>query len=160
MVRVAAASRKKKPLFRLLSLIAVSWVLIAIFAFDIFKHIDRRHGKPPIARRTAREARGVCVSSRTVQAEEPSGDDEDQEQAASAQTTDLVGDATKAYTAAKSRESIPALGRIWPQPDDCKKWPSISWKRHSRRLTPCRRCGYKNWKLAATPKRPRRPSRS
>ena len=61
-----------------------------------------------------------------------------EEQAASAQTTDLVEDATKASeravgvcfrswtiadcgTAAKARESTPALGRIWPQPDKLQK---------------------------------------
>ena len=152
----------------------------------------------------------MCVISRTAQAEEPSeqgegGDDEDQawfvcpfgvcsdfaskaarkdveEQAASAQTTDLVEDAPKAseravglrfcslkshcrlwplpllvqgeqlqktaleneapaktanrcvWQMANARESTPALGRIWPQPDDYKHWPSMSWKRHRRRL--------------------------
>ena len=186
------------PLFsRKLGPFSCGQVLIVNFVlFEcLFAELFRRHGKPPLARRTARDARGVCVSSRTAQAEEPSeqggGDDEDQawfacpfrvcsdlaskaarrdveEQAASAQTTDLGEDATEASeravgvcfcswtiadcgTTTKARESTPALGRIWPQPDKYKKWPSMSWKRRSRLLqrrsrwlTPCRRCGYKN----------------
>ena len=94
----------------------VNFVLFDCLPAELF----RRHGKPPVARRTAREARGVCVSSRTAQAEQgEGGDDEDQawfvcpfrvcldfaskaargdveEQAASAQTADPVEDAPKA----------------------------------------------------------------
>ena len=53
----------------------VNFVLFLCLPAELF----RRHGKPPVARRTAREARGVCVSSRTAQAEQgEGGDDEDQ----------------------------------------------------------------------------------
>ena len=37
-----------------------------------------------------------------------------------------------ANTAAKARESTPALGRIWT--NESEDWPSMSWKRHRRRL--------------------------
>ena len=184
----------------------VNFVLFECLPAELF----RRHGKPPVARRAAREAGlrecGARVVSRTAQASEPSESEDDEDKARFVRPFRLCSDfASKAArrerqtnldhrrlwpvpagagraaakgssgegggssqnrkqmcsanTAAKAHKSTPALGRIWPQPDDYKKSPSISWKRHSRRLTPCRRCGYENFKTA-TPKRPRRPSRS
>ncbi|CAE7345580.1 unnamed protein product, partial [Symbiodinium sp. CCMP2456] len=110
MARVSAASRKKKPLFRLLSLMALSWACLQTaqplwaLAGPIVSCSSRSSSSTSSSISTGphRQLRPLRVSPRRAlpEVEEPSGDDEDQEQAASAQTTDLVEDATKASESA------------------------------------------------------------
>ena len=113
----------------------VNFVLFECLPAELF----RRHGKPPVARRAAREAGlrecGARVVSRTAQASEPSESEDDEDKARFVRPFRLCSDfASKA--ARRERQTNLDHRRLWPVPAGAGRAAAKGqlWRR--RRLQP------------------------
>ena len=133
--------------------ISCGQVLIVNFVLfeSLLAELFRRHGKPPVARRTARGGarsaqglRACCwfalllfeiplhtVAFASAGAGRAAAEDSSGERGGSGQNRKQM---CSANMAAKAQESTPAPGRIWT--NESEDWPSMRWKQHSKLSKP------------------------